>query len=379
MHSSFIDSLRSRIVRASGALAICGGVALAGGVASAQTFSGLGFFADGTESYARDVSQDGSVVVGYGFIPPGPGVGTGYRGFSWTGGVMTDLGTLGSQAAEMYSNARGVSAGGSVIAGWSGSPNGTRAFLWAAGVMTDLGTLPNYSYSQGYGISDNGSVVVGVNGTNSDYTRAFRRTGAGMQDLGALAGYATSLAYGVSGDGSVVVGQCTKKVGQPDTRIAFRWAGGHMTSLGKLKNGAYSEAWAASGNGSVVVGTSDSASGVRAFRWTGGTMTNLGTLPGYPYSYGRAVSADGSRAVGYGSNGSTQVVPVSGSVVNTGHAFLWTSTLGMVDLNTYLPTLGIDLSGWELREARGISADGNTIVGWGWHNGQPEAWVAHVP
>jgi probable HAF family extracellular repeat protein len=27
------------------------------------------------------------------------------------------------------------------------------------------------------------------------------------------------------------------------------------------------------------------------------------------------------------------------------HAFLWTSPLGMVDLNTYLPTLGINLPG----------------------------------
>ena len=101
-------------------------------------------------------------------------------------------------------------------------------------------------------------------------------------------------------------------------------------------------------------------------------MTSLGTLSGQPYSYGQAVSGDGSMVVGYASDGSVEELD-SGSIVSTGHAFLWTQTLGMVDLNNYLPTLGnINLSGWELREARGISADGSTIVGLGMHNGAPK-------
>ena len=32
----------------------------------------------------------------------------------------------------------------------------------------------------------------------------------------------------------------------------------------------------------------------------------------------------------------------------------------------------------ELMGARGISNDGTTITGWGWHNGSPEAWVARL-
>lgn len=376
MNRTRMGFFRTPNIRASKVLAIFSGVAVAGSVASAQTFSGLGFFAGGTESYARDVSHDGSVVVGYGFIPPGPGVGTGFRAFRWTGGVMTDLGTL---AAGTGSAGRGVSADGSVTVGFASYSGYTSAVLWTDAGIQELGTLPYYSYSRGYGISDNGSVVVGENGSNYYYFRAFRRDGTGMHDLGALPGYVSSRANGVSGNGSVVVGFCNK--GDADTAVACTWAAGKATSLGKLKGGGFSEAWAASSNGSVVVGTSDSANGERAFRWTKGKMTNLGTLPGYPYSYGRAVSADGAVVVGYGSNGSTLTLDPSGSILHTGHAFLWTSSLGMVDLNTYLPTLGIDLSGWELREARGISisAGGTSIVGWGWHDGQPEAWVAHVP
>jgi uncharacterized membrane protein len=46
-----------------------------------------------------------------------------------------------------------------------------------------------------------------------------------------------------------------------------------------------------------------------------------------------------------------------------------------------LDNLGVDLSHWNsLQEATGISADGRTIVGWGYNtNNDAEAWVAHIP
>ena len=40
---------------------------------------------------------------------------------------------------------------------------------------------------------------------------------------------------------------------------------------------------------------------------------------------------------------------------------------------------GLDLDGWVLSEARGTSADGRVIVGWGSHDGVEEAWLAHLP
>ncbi len=46
-------------------------------------------------------------------------------------------------------------------------------------------------------------------------------------------------------------------------------------------------------------------------------------------------------------------------------AFLWTPALGMVDLHTYLPTIGFDLNGWTLEHATAISADGTSITGFG--------------
>jgi len=41
---------------------------------------------------------------------------------------------------------------------------------------------------------------------------------------------------------------------------------------------------------------------------------------------------------------------------------------------------GPDLTGWTLTEANGISADGNTIVGYGTNPlGNTEAWIAVIP
>jgi probable HAF family extracellular repeat protein len=98
-------------------------------------------------------------------------------------------------------------------------------------------------------------------------------------------------------------------------------------------------------------------------------MTDLGTLSGLPNSYGLAVSGNGSTVVGYcgGANGDP-----------TNRAFLWTSAGGMRNLNTYLPTLGFDLTGWTLNQANRITADGQTIVGSGLHNGELEAWIVHL-
>lgn len=356
------------------------GSGLAAGVASAQSFSGMGFMAGGTESYARAVSDNG-VAAGYGFIPPENGPTTGFRAFGWMdGGGMVNLGTLPN---GQWSAARSISNDGSVIVGWSGTATNDRAILYTGGVMTDLGVLPGRPASWAYDVSDDGSAIAGYSGTLTT-GRAYRWSGGVMTDLGLPSGkgWVSSKAWGISGDGAVVVGYANKS--KANSEAAFRWAGGSMALLGTLRGGSYSEAIAADADGSVVVGFSASRNGDRAFRWTGGTMSDLGTLGGYPYSYARDVSGDGSIVVGYATDGSIEVVPASGSNVTTGHAFLWSSATGMVDLNSYLPTLGIDLTDWELREARGISPDGTTIVGWGWHddalNGtsSPEAWIARL-
>jgi probable HAF family extracellular repeat protein len=257
-------------------------------------------------------------------------------------GQLIWLGTLPGYESECW--ATGVSDDGSVVVGVAQNDSGSWcAFRWTAqGGMQDLGTLGGDT-SVATGVSADGSVVVGWAENDSGSWRAFRWTAqGGMQDLGTLGG-SWSEAYGVSADGSVVVGIAKNVSGQ---YRAFRWtAQGGMQDLGTL-GGDWSEAYGVSADGSVVVGRAGNASGhARAFRWTAqGGMQDLGTLGGCCIN-ALGVSADGSVVVGRAENAS-------------GHAraFRWTAAGGMQDLGT----LGEDESYY----ARGVSRDGSVVVGW---------------
>jgi hypothetical protein len=50
----------------------------------------------------------------------------------------------------------------------------------------------------------------------------------------------------------------------------------------------------------------------------------------------------------------------------------------MLSLKDTLIGAGLDLSDWHLDYATDISADGLTIVGYGYHLGHKEAWVANL-
>jgi len=340
---------------------------VAGAVAYARpSFQGLGYLSDGRASGARDVSADGSTVVGWRIK-----VGGGSEAFRWTQAEgMTGLGPLpGHTFPSVRGN--GVSADGSVVVGASPSTGGEEAFRWSKGVgMEGLGRLPGGTKSEAYGVSADGSVVVGYS-LSANGTEAFRWTReGGMESLGVLPGADTtrSEAWGVSADGSVVVGFSQSTSGTE----AFRWTQEEgMVGLGDLPGGtAFSEAFGISSDGSVVVGMSHSGIGYEAFRWTEAEgMVGLGLLPGGSVQCAAMdVSADGSIVVGTSSGWSAA-------------AFIWDAVHGMRDLKDVLITeFGLDLTGWQLTQARGISDDGATIVGYGVNpDGRDEAWIAVIP
>lgn len=332
-------------------------------VLAEASFHGLGDLPGGSfSSCANAISGDGKVIVGYGTTAPGGwSVLEAYR-YSESAG-MVGMGFLPGGAYS--SQAVAVSANGSVIVGAAYTAGQEYvAFRWtqAAG-MVSLSPHPWAS-----GTSADGGIVVGSGSFGYGIGLAFRWTPTeGTKSLGDLpGGLLSSQALGISADGSVVVGNGWSDSGQE----AFRWTQAEgMIGLGDLPGGTFeSVARAVSADGSVLVGWSQSAAGLEAFRWTkSGGMVGLGDLPGGSFSsQAFAVSGDGSVVVGIG----------SGS-----EAFLWTPQRGMQDLREFLSIdCGLDLAGWRLSTANGISADGMVIVGNGYNpQGQWEAWVATLP
>ena len=340
----------------------------------ASSFTGLGSLPGGKESFAEAVSGNGLVVVGAAGDFSGPhmvGEAQPCQAFRWTAkGGMVGLGFLPGQSNSVAS---AVSYDGSVIVGSSDSVSATLGFRWtAAGGMVPLKPLPNDTVTEARGISGDGMVMAGTSsGGSPEKTRACRWTAAGdVADLGLLPRSTGSMAYAVSSNGKVVVGDSFSPLnGEQGFGLeAFRWtAAKGMVSLGKFPFG-FSMTRAVSRDGSVVVGG--------RYRWTqAGGMVELA----FPHASNawfalNGVSGDGAVIVGYlecewdDKPGKSEI------------AIIWDSVHGMRNLQSVLTNeYHLNLDGWQLFEATGISADGRTIVGSA--EGRPggyEGWMVHL-
>lgn len=354
------------------------GVAVASDASARASFTTIGML-EGTDfraSVAYAVSADGTTVVGDATN------GIAAVAFRWTAAEgalpVGDLpvGSPDPRTPSDGSRARGVSADGSAIVGWTTSTElVTEAFRWTESTgLVGLGDLPGGDFeSRAIGVSADGSVVVGSgsSGTGSSADEAYRWTHtSGMVPLGKLPIFNRSGANAVSANGLVIAGLNISAAAAE----AFRWTSSDgMVGLGAFPNSRtdFTQAFAISSDGSVVVGNAVTPRGVEAFRWTEITgMIALGDFPGGTVSsFGRSVSADGWSVVGSGRDESGR------------RAFLWDPIGGLQNLQDLLAAKpGLDLEGWVLEGALGISADGSTIVGYGKNPlGQTEAWVATLP
>ncbi len=174
--------------------------------------------------------------------------------------------------------------------------------------MQNLGVLPNGYYSEAFGIN-NLAQVVGMSNTTRGNWHAFSWSkSAGMKDLGTL------------------------NIGRSTSATANA-----VNNLGQ------------------IVGTSScgsESSCAHAVLWSSSGMQDLGTLPGS--------SVSGANGI----NNKGQVVGVSG------HAFIWTQTAGMQDLNNLIDAT----SGWTLLFAYAIN-DAGQITGSGLIKGQSHAFL----
>ncbi|MGE0479382.1 MAG: PEP-CTERM sorting domain-containing protein [Phycisphaerae bacterium] len=260
---------------------------------------------------------------------------------------LTGLGSL--PGGPQYSQAFGVSDDGRVVVGTALAGGAHQPFRWTAdGGMVGLGSL--WWAARGFGTNADGSVVVGYSDSPSYPAEAFRWTAAGGTiGLGVASGHSWSQAYAVSDDGTVVTGVSARH-SLTGSSQAFRWtqADGIQT-LGDLPGGSESS-WgtAINADGSVIVGIGTTAPDrAEPFRWTADTgMVGLGSLPGYSTGWAWGVSAAGDVVVGDFSN--------EGDVSR--EAFRWTPDGGIASLG--------DLPGGVLRSrALACSGDGTIVVG----------------
>lgn len=307
---------------------------------------------------------------------------------------------LGVLPGYEYSRATDISADGKKAVGAVGrtDPFAEKAFLWSEeSGMKELGGLPGSVNNWANAISADGSTVVGTTSMSENHPdQAFRWTnGGGMQRLGDPE--KRTSANAVSGDGKVIVGSVYTTAEGVSSEL-YRWSesggfeilGDSRAPFGKEATGVsadgntiigyvishegpfgfvdapegrysldiFNRPRAISGDGSVVVGSDV----VAPFRWTRDTGLRFLTeerTPGIAF----AISGDGTVIVGQ----------------NLSEPFIWTAKSGMIDIKSRLADEGVDISGWDLQTAVGVSDDGTTIIGNGLNpDGVREAWIATI-
>jgi probable HAF family extracellular repeat protein len=331
----------------------------------AASFTPLGDLPGGElYSTAYDVSGDGQVVVGTGTSS------TYSEAFRWT--AATGMVSLGGLTRPGNSTGEAVSADGTTIVGLD--VRTAQGYSWTStGGMVGLGTYPPGAFSEGAtDVSADGSVIVGISGG-----QAVLYSGGTITGLGTLPGDGhVSASFGISGDGHVAVGFSDYELiipGGPgedpftDTvDQAVAWFDEQIVGLGDLDGGDYySRAYAASFDGSIIVGSSIGSDGYQAFRWT--SATGMLAIGG---GNAKDISADGRVIVGTASFG-----------VPENNAAIWIDDSGPQQIWALLVAQGVTgLDGWVLGSAEAVSADGRTVVGWGYSTAdyRQQAWVASL-
>ena len=318
--------------------------------ASAPVIAGGSFVNLGGSVTPTGVSADGSVVAASIFGGPF---------FKWTSddGLVNIGGNANAGNASV--SADGTRIGGSILNPDSGLNEmalyDVNSGMWTA--LGGLGSSCDTSTSSGWGMSGDGNILVGLG-----WVPACRAHGiawsqsTGMVDLGSTVVDRSSRANAANFDGSVIVGW---QDGATGFRQAAVWVNGVQSVITTPGGDPISEAAGVSADGTWVIGSGASTNGFNAWRWSSSTgLQNIGAAPVSGWrGASTAISADGSVIVGFHR-------PFPGPAT-FGQGFIWTEADGMINLNTYVASQGVDTQGITLALPLAISADGRTIAGLG--------------
>ena len=315
-------------------------------IGAASAFSAATFTATGViDMIPTSMSDDASIVVGTGT-------------FQVPNLYYTEAGGAVIIGDGCFSGLPAISGDGTTVVGCHTDTQGLwNAAQWLGGTSwLDLGTVAggvpcDLFLSGAYGLNQDGSLAVGLL-----YLASLCRANAGTWDmvnggatvLPALFGETSySRANAVNADGSVIVGWQDQPTGE---RTAAKWVNG-VEELILTPDGRFNgEAHAVSADGNTIVGGSY-AFGSAAWIWQ--PETGVRPIPGEGSLTALDVSDDGKIVVGFSTNG---------------RAFIGRKGKGARNLITFLKAQGaIVPDGWRLVAASLISADGNTIYGWGFN------------
>lgn len=350
------------------------GVLLAVPVSAAPTFHGLGDLPDGYSAATLIWVSDSGMA----------------------GGVAYNAGSQ-SSSAIVYSTASGLRR-------FEDLPGGVGNALHVSGGSRDgstlIGRLQTDQGIQGFRYSETAGTTIleplGSGETRDDWAHDFasdanRIVGTSNasatlwneqghpHSLGGLnSSFTNSYGYDISSDGSRVVG---KSWNEDFDFQALLWSeASGMVGLGLTDprpRGHYSEAVGISSDGSTVIGITTEIGYYAPFVWNESSALRVLDAPdgftwasSYDSYFDLDVSGDGSVIVGGGLYGSAAGPS----------AFIYTSSGGVRLLSNYLESLGLDLAGWTLTNASGISENGRYIVGSGVDpTGRTSGWIVAIP
>ena len=329
------------------------------------------------ESSALAISADGSVIVG---------CATSAQGFElpvlWRNDILQ---TVPLSAGYNAGFARDVSGDGSTIVGQlnhDGDAYDGRAFSSQSGLTTVYNFLPSgLRTSVANAVSRDGRVIAGwTNGITTGFNGLRIENGIQSELFDLPGGVDNDAACdSINSDGTVISGRGVSVAAGGDRYEACIWAPGpNPIPLGDLPGGRFtSQAQAMNAAGTIFVGFANSPLVTpgeygEATMWKNNALpVSLGDLPGGLYSsYAFSVTDYGRVVVGYGSTDRGQ------------EAFVWTEDHGIERLeDAVFNRWGLSLpEGWILTRALDLSSDGTTVVGRGISpDGIVQGWRITVP
>jgi probable HAF family extracellular repeat protein len=294
------------------------------------------------------ISANGQVIIGE----------SGGQPFRWTAETgLTPLPFIDG----LRTHYRDLSADGSTIVGEIDFGTILQPFRLTSTGIEYLTRLPGpYMFNGGLGISADGSTIIGEGWGYFD-TQAYRWPASKNPELlGDLpGGEFRSGAVAVSSDGKVVVGY-SSSANVTSNYEAFRWTEETgMVGLGDLPGGEFNSAAAAVSNDGRIVFGYGQMEGIyeTAFRWTAET----GMLPLFDhgsdiiYSVVAGISADGQIVVGQFASDDPKAVD---------GPFVWSEEEGLRPLRTILANAGISIDPDLYLHPTGVSADASRIIGY---------------